>query len=148
MHGTSRLRLSFTALLSFILTSPAAADPPASRAELAMVSASAAPDAPRVDVAQVQAGVQAQLARSQDRIQRCFERADLSEDPLRTRARRMEIHARLTRSGHPERVWVDHETGIPPEARRCLLDAVRAIHVRPAPRGDVLVRIVYQLRAS
>jgi hypothetical protein len=35
---------------------------------------------------------------------------------------------------------------MPPAARRCLLEAVRAVAVRPAPRGDVLVRVVYQLR--
>lgn len=116
------------------------------RIELAMVTAAAAPDAPGGDIARVQTDVQGQLARATGRVQRCLAGDDLREDPLRSRARRMEIHVRLTRSGRPERVWVESDTGMPPAARRCLLEAVRAVSVRPAPRGDVLVRVVYQLR--
>ena len=122
---------------------PAARAP---RVELAMVTAAAAPDAPGGDIARVQSDVHGQLARATGRVQRCLAGDDLREDPLRSRVRRMEIHVRLTRSGRPERVWVHSDTGMPPAARRCLLEAVRAVAVRPAPRGDVLVRVVYQLR--
>lgn len=125
---------------------PAAARPHGPRVELAMVAASAAADAPDGDVARIQSDVHGQLARASRRVQRCLAGDDLREDPLRSRARRMEIHVRLTRSGRPERVWVQRDTGMPPAARRCLLEAVRAVSVRPAPRGDVLVRVVYQLR--
>jgi hypothetical protein len=136
-----------------LLAAPLSADvvpneplrPAMPRAELASVSASPAPDAPQEDVARVEEHVHEQLSRSMQRIERCIGDADLREDPLRSRARRMEIHLRVTRSGRAERVWVHRESGIPPSARRCLLEAVRTIAVRPAPRGDVLVRVVYEL---
>jgi len=144
------------ALLVALMVAPASAradalvpEPRAARSprvELALVAAAAAPDAPGGDIARVQSDVHGQLARATGRVQQCLAGDDLREDPLRSRARRMEIHVRLTRSGRPERVWVHSDTGMPPAARRCLLEAVRAVSVRPAPRGDVVVRVVYQLR--
>jgi hypothetical protein len=112
---------------------------------LAMVTASAHGDAPAEDVERVERAIRDQLVRARPRVQRCLRNVDLREDPLRNRARRIELRMVLDRSGRPERVWVQHDQGMPRGARRCLLEPARAVNVHPAPRGGVLVRIVYEL---
>lgn len=112
---------------------------------LAMVSASAHPDAPDEDVRMVERAVREQLGQAHPRVRRCLRGVDLREDPLRNRARRIEIRVVLNRAGRPERVWVHHDDGIPRRARRCLLEPARNVSVRPPPRGGVLVRIVYSV---
>lgn len=112
---------------------------------LAMVSASAHTGAPAGDVAMVERAVRDQLGAGHGRVRRCLANVDLREDPLRNRARRIEIRMVLSRSGRPERVWVHHDEGMPRAARSCVLEPIRAVNVRPAPRGGVLVRIVYEI---
>ncbi len=112
---------------------------------LAMVSATAHTDAPAEDVAMVERAVRDQLSSAHPRVRRCLGNVDLREDPLRNRARRIEIRMVLNRNGRPERVWVHQDQGVPRGARRCLLEPARSVNVRPAPRGGVLVRIVYEI---
>lgn len=114
--------------------------------QLTMVSAAPAPDAPADDVASVERSAREQLAAAQTRIRRCLDRVDLRQDPLRSRTPRVELRLRFSRSGRPARVWVHRNDGMPAAAERCVLEAARAVSVRPAPRGEVLVRAVYMLR--
>ncbi len=111
---------------------------------LAMVSASAAPDAPAEDVRETERSVRAQLASSLTRVRRCLNGIDLRDDPLRSRTPRMEVRLRFARSGRPT-VSVHRNDGMPQAAASCVLEAARAVSLRPAPRGTVLVRAVYTL---
>ena len=149
---TLRLALAFALVLA-LGAAPARADVvpidprvrPVLAPRLVMVSAGAAPDAPAADVAAVERAVREQLAAAQSRVRRCLDGFDLREDPLRSRARRLELRLRFSRRGRPARVWVHQNDGMPRAAEACVLEAARAVNV-PAPRGEVLVRAVYALR--
>jgi hypothetical protein len=135
----------------FLAASAARADiPPRAPASVALylagVFASAAPDAPSEDVSRIEGDVRGQMYSAQRRIDRCLGSFNLREDPLRSRARRMELRLRFARSGRPNRVWIATNTGVPSVAQQCVLEAARSISVRPAPRGNVLVRVAYELR--
>lgn len=110
-----------------------------------MVSASAARGVPAEDVARVEAAVQGYLAAQRRRLELCLGNADLRQDPMRSRLRRLEIRLQVDRSGRA-RALVHRDEGMPAVARRCLLEAASGFSVRPAPRGEVSVRVVHELR--
>ena len=100
--------------------------------------------APTPDTEAVTSEVRNDLAIAEERIERCIDGADLREDPLRSRTRRLTVVFHFSRSGTP-RVSVERNT-MPPLVRQCILEAARSVRASTAPRGDVTVRAVYELR--
>lgn len=119
--------------------------PAGPRVQLVLLSASGARGVPAEDTARVESAVRAHLARQYRRVQLCLANADLREDPMRSRGRRLELRIDVDRGGQG-RATVQRDSAMPAAARSCLLEVASGVHVRPAPRGDVQVRVVYELR--
>jgi hypothetical protein len=114
-------------------------------AQLVLLSGSGERGVPDEDVSRVQSGVRAHVSAQRRRVQQCLVDVDLREDPMRTRARRVELRVRVGRDGRGRAV-VHRNAGMPAGAVRCLREAAAGVNVRPPPRGEVVVRLVYELR--
>jgi hypothetical protein len=148
-------RLAWASLaLVFLVSGTARADlvfptrpPPPSgpSLQLVLVSGSGARGVPAEDVSRVEAAVQSHLASQRRRVDLCLRNADLREDPMRSRVRRIELRVRVDRTGRG-RASVQRNDGMPAAVRSCVLESLSGVNVRPGPRGEVTVRVVYELR--
>jgi hypothetical protein len=100
--------------------------------------------APDADARAVEREVRAALYGTQSRIRQCLEGADVREDPLRARQRSLVGTLQFSRSTRPE-VRVQRSHGMPSVAQDCVLEVLRSIAVRTAPRGEVQLRFRYVL---
>jgi hypothetical protein len=139
-------------LLTPLVTQPTRADvyvphvrvDPVPTINLVSVDYRASSDAPQADTSAVTGEVQARLQSLDARIDQCIGRADLREDPLRSRTRRMIVVLRFSRSSTPQ-VSVERGGSMPAVARRCVVEAARSVRSSTVPRGDVTIRAVYEL---
>lgn len=136
------------ALGGFLLAAAAAHadEPPPSPPRLVQITASMAQGEPQSELSAIPSQVRGELERATPDIQRCLVHLAPPRASFDSAPRRMEIHLRFNRSGQPERVWTGQRAGVPLETRRCLLEAARALEIQPAPDGELLVTLVYELR--
>ncbi len=141
--------LAFSCLLagsaSADIVYPGPPTPPALHFMGATVTATASDAPPAAEVQRIDRELNRQFHAANARMQRCVSNADLREDPLRSRARRLEIWLSFTRSPRPTRVWVASNVGFPSYAERCALEAASSILLRPAPQGGLLVRASFTI---
>lgn len=136
----------FTLLSGLALAGSAQAEiAPPHELALVLVEATGEGRTPAEDVARVRGRAQAQLAEATEDIEGCVRDQAPREEPMSDRERRLVIHMRLAPSGGAARVWVARDSGMPPAVRRCVLEWVRAVEIHPPPRGEVQLRVVFDL---
>ena len=128
------------------VVAPSVTAAPRPTVSLGSVTAHAGPGVPAADVEAVRRQTNRALSRRIGRIQRCLDRLDLRDDPLRSGDRSVTGTLVFARSGRPT-LRAERSTRLPRAASSCVLMAVRSVAIRARPRGTVEVSFRFGLRA-